>query len=593
MSEDLRREIQRVNAKVRPMTTEPDFPRELYPFQARDAGRALRILETTGGVLLAGDMGSGKTTISLALVHRLQSWPLLVVAPLAAFSTWKEQLEEMGRSFHLATGSAKADWEVLTAGNFDAVVVSYDRLFAFSELIERMNFRCIIADEIQRIRTPSSRRSRTLRQLAAAVPFRIGLSGTPLTNSIADLLPLGSFLVPGEWRPRANSRELDDLYPGDPTEAVTEHLGSMMVRRRMADVGARLPKRNDHRILIELTADQRRALDVLTAEAQEARSAGAFDGNEGRMHAFARLQRMRQIVNCPSAASVAGPNPKVHAAVELAEDFIAMGRKGVIFTADLTSFAELGKALDEAGIGWVGINGSTPTNQRMSNETRFKTEPGVQVVLCTIQAGGESWSASPTATWLISTAYLYSPSALAQMEARVYRMNSDPDAWDVEICYIHAQAPGGSLDDRMVEILGVKRQLFAQVVDRTEHLDTTKVHYSMSDLMYLMTGERDEQMVAQETDARQTRAREQKRKDHARATAHGRSRRNRDFVHDDGSTALTAEQYLDEELDRLDNAADKPPAGVAPSGPAVSTQERSDAEDGFDVQDDDDNRQDL
>jgi hypothetical protein len=179
------------------------------------------------------------------------------------------------------------------------------------------------------------------------------------------------------------------------------------------------------------------------------------------------------------------------------------------------------------------------------------------------------------------------------MEARVYRMNSDPDAWDVEICYIHAQAPGGSLDDRMVEILGVKRQLFAQVVDRTEHLDTTKVHYSMSDLMYLMTGERDEQMVAQETDARQTRAREQKRKDHARATAHGRSRRNRDFVHDDGSTTLTAEQYLDEELDRLDNAADKAPEGVAPSGPAVSTQERSDAEDGFDVQDDDDNRQDL
>jgi SNF2 family DNA or RNA helicase len=543
VSDELRAAILRATAKVRPMTTDPDFPRELYPFQARDAGRALRILETTGGVLLAGDMGSGKTTVSLALVHRMDVWPLLVVAPLAAFSTWQSQLSELGRSFHLAAGNAKADWEVLSNGDFDAVVISYDRLFAFSELIERMNFQCIVADEIQRIRTPSSRRSRTLRHLAAAVPYRIGLSGTPLTNTIADLLPLGAFLVPGEWRPRANSRELDDLYPGDPTEAITEHLGSMMVRRRMTDVGARLPQRNDHRILIELTAEQRRAIEALTAEAQAAKSAGAFEGNEGRMHAFARLQKMRQIVNCPAAASVPGPNPKVRAAVDLAEDFIAMGRKGVIFTADLTSFQELGDAMDEAGIGWVGIKGATPAMQRIANEARFKADPDIKVVLCTIQAGGESWSASPTATWLISTGYMYSPSALAQMEARVYRMNSDPDSHDIEICYIHAQAPGGSLDDRMVEILAVKRQLFAQVVDRIEHVDTTKVHYSMSDLMYLMTGERDEALIKREADEQATRKREQARKDHAKATAHGHKKRNKDFVHDDGGQAKTFEQY--------------------------------------------------
>lgn len=605
ISQELRNEIERATSRVRPMTSDPDFPRELYPFQARDAGRALRILETTGGVLLAGDMGSGKTTVSLALVHRLQAWPLLVVAPLAAFSTWKEQLAELGRTFHLAAGTARSDWEILANGHFDAVVISYDRLFAFAELIERMNFRCIVADEIQRIRTPSSRRSRTLRQLAAAVPYRIGLSGTPLTNSIADLLPLGAFLVPGEWRPRANSRELDDLYPGDPTTAITEHLGSMMVRRRMTDVGARLPKRNDHRILIELTGEQRKALDVLTAEAQEAKTAGAFEGNEGRMHAFARLQKMRQIVNCPSAASVPGPNPKVRAAVDLAEDFIAMGRKGVIFTADLTSFAELGQALDEAGIGWVGINGSTPPMQRILNERRFKSEEGIKVVLCTIQAGGESWSASPVATWLISTAYLYSPSALAQMEARVYRMNSNPDGPDIEICYIHAQAAGGSLDDRMVEILAVKRQLFAQVVDRSEHLDTTKVHYSMSDLVYLMTGERDEKMAAREADDRAARAREQKRKDHAKATAHRGKKRNAAFVHDDGSNAVTLEEYHQGEFtaDELDQGTE--PATTATSGAVrrgrSSTPGRSDstplmsatkaaqqpAEEAFDVEADD------
>jgi superfamily II DNA or RNA helicase len=540
---DLRAAINRATAKVRPLSTGIDFPRELYPFQARDAGRALRILETTGGVLLAGDMGSGKTTVALALVDRLETWPMLVVAPLSAFSTWEKQLEEMGRTFHLATGSPSAEWEILRNSSFDVVVVSYDRLFAFVELIEQLSFKAIVADELQRIRTPSSRRSRALRQLAASVQFRIGLSGTPLTNTIADLLPLGAFLVPGEWRPRGNNKELDDMYPGDPVEAIAEHLGSMMVRRRMTDVGARLPKRNDHRVFIELTAEQRRAVADLQAEAEAAKSEGAFEGNEGRMHAFARLMKMRQIINAPSSAGVPGPNPKVRAAIELAEDFLAMDRKGVIFCADRSAFRELGAALNEAGIGWVGIWGATPPHERISNEKKFHNDPNVKVVLCTIQAGGESWSASPTATWLISTSYMYAPSTLSQMEARVYRMNSDPDGPDIEICYIHAQAPGGSLDDRMVEIIAIKKQLFAQVVDRTEHIDDTKVHYSMSDLVYLMTGERDEALEIREKDEKKTRAREQAKKDHAKGTAHKRKSRNKEFIKDDGSQTVTLEQF--------------------------------------------------
>src|SRR5690606_19909436 len=121
-----------------------------------------------------------------------------------------------------------------------------------------------------------------------------------------------------------------------------------------------------------------------------------------------------------------------------------------------------------------------------------------------IQAGAESWSASPTGTWLISTAYVYAPSTLSQMECRVYRMNSDPDGPDIEIMYIHATGASekSSLDDRMVEILEVKKHLFAQVVDRRSHDDNTKVHYSMSDLVYLMTGTRDEKKTRAEEDAR-------------------------------------------------------------------------------------------
>ena len=484
-------------------STRAGFPWTLYDFQAADCSRAAKILADNGGVLLAGDMGSGKTTMSLALIHANNALPLLVVAPLSGFSTWARQLDQMHVHTYFATESVSKSWAEIATRSYDAVVISYDRLPAFTELVETYGFAAVIADEIQRIRTPSSRRSRALRSIAASIPLRIGLSGTPLTNTVTDVLPLGAFLVPSQWPARASSRDLADVYPGDPVESLTAHLGTLMVRRRMEDVPATLPKRCDHRVKVQLTAAQNKALADLGAQTRKDAKAGQFTGPTGRMHAFSRLQLMRQIINCPRIAGIGGDNPKASEAIRLIEDFLAMGRKGVLFCADRAVFTDLGKMLTTRGIGWVGIWGSTSAAGRVDAENRFHSDPSIKVVLCTIQAGCESWSASPTATFLISVAYMYSPAALAQMEARVYRMNSDPDGPDIHVCYVHAQSPEPTLDDRMLEILDVKRQLFAQVVDRRQHIDPAVTHLSMQDLMYLLTGTHDD-TCHQHTTAPQT-----------------------------------------------------------------------------------------
>lgn len=497
------------------------------------------------------------TTIGLALAQHLDIWPLLVVSPLAAFSTWERQLGEMGRSFYLATDSPKKAWAEIEIGTHEAVVISYDRLPAFVELIDRMHFRGIIADEIQRIRTPGSKRSRALRALASSVPLRIGLSGTPLTNTVADVLPLGAFLAPGEWRPRAAEKDLEDMYPGDPTESLAEHLGCLMVRRRIDQVGKEMPVRNDHRIHVELTPEQRAALAALEAEAQAAKEAGDFDGPNGKFNALVKLSKMRGILANPRAAGVAGPNPKVQAAVRLIKDFHSQGRKGVIFTVDRASFSDLGAELDREGIRWGGIWGSTPPLERIAVEKRLHAGE-LDVVICTIAAGAESWTASPTATYCMFLSYVWAPSSLAQAEARVYRLNADLNGPPIEIVYLHAHMPGGSLDDRMVEVLDLKRVLFAQVVDRTDYEDATQVHLGLSDVLYVLTGQRDEALAAAEKDAAAATEREQERKAHAQRTLYRHKGRNkaRDLDLDDGSQATTLQDHLDAELEDLMASAD-------------------------------------
>ena len=511
------------------------------------AGEAVCFMVDAADHLFLGDgaVALHNTTVSLGLAQNLDIWPLLVVAPLSAFSTWDRQLNEMGRKSYLAVESPRKSWEAIEHGEFEAVVISFDRLPAFVELIERMPFRGIIADEIQRIRTPGSKRSRALRALAASVPLRIGLSGTPLTNTVNDLLPLGAFLAPGEWRPRANDKDLEDMYPGDPVEGVAEHLGSLMVRRRIDEVGKQMPKRNDRRVYVNLTAEQRAAIAALEQEAEEAKESGEFDGPRGKFNALVKLGKMRSLIANPGAAGVAGRNPKIDAAVTLIKDFHAAGRKGVVFTVDRASYIDLGAELDKAGIRWGGIWGATPPMERIAVEKRLHAGE-LDVVIGTLQAAGESWSASPTCSYSAFLSYAWAPSILAQAEARVYRLNSDVKGPPIEIVYLHATAPGGSLDDRMVEILERKKSLFAQVVDRRAYVDTTEVHVQLSDLVYALTGKKDERLEAREKDAQAAADAEQARKKHAQNTLYkskGRNKTRADIGLDDGSQAITLEQY--------------------------------------------------
>jgi SNF2 family DNA or RNA helicase len=489
-SNQLVKAIKKANSKIKPLNKPENFIRDLYPFQQRDGGHAKRILEINGGVLLAGDMGSGKTTIALALVEDMSLYPLLVIAPISAFSTWHEHLEELSVPHYLAYNSKKIDWDEIASKKYKTIVISYDRVSLFLELLSSLNLKSIIVDEIQRIKNPGSKRSRNIRELATIVPYRIGLSGTPLTNGIKDLLPLGAFLIPNEWSARSGKSDLSEVYPVDPELSISEHLGKIMVRRRMSEVGRKLPKRNDRRIFVNLSHEQMVSLGELHQKNSKDKESGYFSGREGKLHAFARLSLMQKIINSPKSCGIKGVNIKVEAALDLAEDFIQMGRKGVIFTADLSSFSEICEGLKSRNIGYVKINGSIKPNDRILNEKKFKSDDDIKVVVSTIQAGGESWSASPTATWLISTAYLYSPSALAQMEARVYRMNTDPDGPDIEISYIHAVSPSGTLDDRMVEILEKKKILFSKVIDQKDYEDKTLMHYSTNDLLYLILGEK-------------------------------------------------------------------------------------------------------
>lgn len=482
LSDDLRKALTRLARRPRPKTRPEGVPWELYSFQARDVAEASRILATTGGVLLAAEMGAGKTVQALTLAQQHDAWPLLVVAPLSAFTSWEREVGLMGKRCYTAVEPTEVAWPTLQQRDYDVAVVSYDRLHSLAEAIEQMDWGMAVADEVQRVRTPSSRRSRALRRLSSAFPLRVGLSGTPMVNRVDDLLPIGAFLVPGEWRPR-RPRSLGQVYVGDdPTAGLAEHLSTIMVRRRKEDTGLQLVAKRSSRVSVELSWEQKHALAGLEAEAREAKRRGELPD---KLHVFARLQRARQIIEAPAAAGVAGPSPKVDTAVDIAKDFVRARGKLVVFTTSRPAWEELTAGLRRAGVGWAGIWGSTPSAERKEVERRFHEDPEVEVVVATIQSTSEGVTFSPTGKGCLFVSMDWSPSTLAQAEARVHRLNATDD---VEAVYLHASWEGAkTLDDRIAEVLRAKQETISRVVDRRDHHDDAD-DVDLDDLLYMLTG---------------------------------------------------------------------------------------------------------
>lgn len=514
---------------------------ESIEYWGKSDGACIEVEDPSHQFVIDGAVVTGNTTVSLGVLHEMNLWPALVVLPLSAASTWARQCKEMGKSYYMATGTPAKDWQAIQEGEYDAYIVSFDRLATFSDLLRTKDLKVIVADELQRAKNAGSRRSRALRALASSVPYRIGLSGTPLVGGLSDLLAQCSFLVPTEFPPRASKKTLEDRYPGDPVQSITDHVHSIMVRRKISEVGRPLPPREDRRVNILLTPEQRKALADLEAEAQAAKDAGEFDGSNAKMNALVKLQKMRQTIASPKSAGIGGPNPKLNAGLKVTKQFVEEeGRQGVVFVADRQSFVDMGEMLDKAGITWAGIWGSSSTEDRIESERKLH-DGEVKVVLGTVQAAAESWSATPEGTFAVFCSYTYTATQLEQAEARVHRLNSDLNGPNIQIVYIHATDPAveQSPDDRVVEILTMKRELAAQVIDRDTFEDSTLVSNSMSDLMFMLTGEKDESLELSEKDQKRSADETRQRKEHARATLYknkGSNKSDPGLVRDDGST---------------------------------------------------------
>ena len=175
------------------------------------------------GVLVADDMGLGKTLQALVFlaiyreqVPKTNQKPCLIVAPTGLLNNWQKEISEhLGNNglgeLTLAYGAQLKNLKTEKSGrdtdlgvamldiskiqSSGVLLTTYESLRDYQISFSQVSFGVVVFDEIQKTKNPRSLLSRA----AAAIngKFQIGLSGTPVENSLADLWTILDILAPG------------------------------------------------------------------------------------------------------------------------------------------------------------------------------------------------------------------------------------------------------------------------------------------------------------------------------------------------------------------------------------------------------------
>ncbi|MGW2479660.1 helicase-related protein [Streptomyces sp. NPDC001571] len=205
----------------------------LTGFQADGVWRAQRILEQLNGVIVADEVGLGKTFIAGEIIHEAvvtNRQKALVVAPATLRdSTWNPFLRQVNLRADVVS------YEELTRGVSDA-----GQLGAALQNLDE--YALVVVDEAHALRNAATRRADALRVLTeGSSPKKLVLlTATPVNNSLYDLYNLISYFVTNDgafassgvpsmraYFDRAMAMNPDDLSP----EHLFDVLDKVAVRR--------------------------------------------------------------------------------------------------------------------------------------------------------------------------------------------------------------------------------------------------------------------------------------------------------------------------------------------------------------------------
>lgn len=442
-------------------------PRE---YQRVAADMLLRV----GGLLLADDVGLGKTATAICVLTEPATRPALVVTLTHLPPQW---VREIGRfapdlKVHVATSGRPYDIakammprrarKAADAGQIslidpdfpDVLILNYHKLQGWADVLTG-KMRTVVFDEVQELRRRDSYKWDAAKAIAERAAYRIGLSATPIYNYGGEFWSVLQALRPDalgtqdefitEWCTTYGAGDKARIKDPVAFGAYLRDQG-LMLRRTRLDVGRELPALTKAVHVVDTDA---KALDDVAAAASAlAKVILARDSAwEERGQAARELDwRLRQATGVAKAIHVAD---FVRLLVESGEKVVLYGWHRDVYAL----WMERLKDLDP-----VMYTGSESIPQKEAARAAF-VEGRSQVLVMSLRAGAGLDGLQGSCRTVVFGELDWSPGVHEQATGRVHR---DGQAEPVVAYYLMAES--GS-DPIVAQVLGVKRQQIEGVRD--------------------------------------------------------------------------------------------------------------------------------
>ena len=484
-------------SKLPPPPVDERLQRLLRDYQKIGVSWMLHLFRNRLGGILADEMGLGKTVQALALLSLItRSQPThfqdsrrhrdleknnsnlsLVVCPASLLENWRREAETYCPELNVFINHGERRISQLdTLSDLDLVIASYGTLIRDLPQFEPIEFRCIIADEAQHIKNRQTRNAKALTSLSSSGRFL--LTGTPVENSVQDLISLLNFILPGS--PHAIPKDVRGEERRWHEKRVFRQAGPYILRRKKSVVAYELPDKIEQTLFVEMSPEQRcfydRAKHAAESEITVLERSGASEGAL-RMKALTQILRLRQIC-CDPRLLDKQRDPRESAKrssfFELVEESIDGGHRVLVFSQFVSLLALLRTELDEQEIGYAYIDGST--KDRMAQVDRFQNDQSIPIFLISLKAGGVGLNLTGADT-VIHYDPWWNPAAEAQATDRAHRIGQ------TKIVTSYRFIAANSVEEKVLQMHDRKRKLIEDVFEASEAANS---QISLGDLKELL-----------------------------------------------------------------------------------------------------------
>ena len=429
---------------------------DLRPYQKEGYQWMSRLAHWGAGALLADDMGLGKTLQAITLLlSRAKQGAQLVVVPTSLILNWNDEIARFAPGLHvlLLNRPGENRQELIEqAKAFDVVITTYGLLINEEESLQAKQWQTIVLDEAHTIKNRDTKMSKAAMGLTGN--FRLLLTGTPLQNHVSEIWNLMQFANPnllGSFQDFSNRfiLPIERDQDKDTQRVLRRIISPFILRRTKNDVLNELPEKTEITRKVDLSEEEWAFYDHIRQQALVNIEAGESNA----MQALAEITKLRlaacnaQLVN--QAMQI--PSSKLESFLQLVDDLHSNHHRALVFSQFTSHLALVRKQLDQLGITYLYLDGSTSAKERARLVDEFQ-HGDMPLFLISLKAGGLGLNLT-AADYVIHLDPWWNPAIEDQASDRAYRIGQQNPVT------VYRIIAAGTIEEKILKLHQTKKSM--------------------------------------------------------------------------------------------------------------------------------------